>query len=309
MKFFKKTILTSMCLVFALLLSACSSGVTIDGEGDKKTTNNEQKSNLIGFSVSTLNNPFFVTLVESAKSVAEENGLELVAIDAREDVAKQASDIEDLVSRGASILLVNPVDSDSVASSVANAISNGVKVISVDRSVNGVDVSSTIASDNVLGAELATNYLLETVGEGSEVAELMGVVGASATIDRGEGFHNVADKNLNVVASQSANFDRAEGLSVMENILQANPNIKGVFSHNDEMALGALEAIGNKDIKVIGFDAIDDAISSIKDGRLFATVAQQPAEMGKIAIETAMKLIKGEEVQKNVGVEVLLVKE
>ena len=155
---------------------------------------------------------------------------------------------------------------------------------------------------------MATEYLVELVGKGAKVAELQGVPGASATVDRGKGFHEVADKDLSVVASQTANFNRTEGLNVMENILQANPDIKGVFAHNDEMALGALEAIGDKGIVVVGFDATDDAKAAIKSGKMAATIAQQPDLMGGTAVETAAKLAKGETVEASIPVEVTLIK-
>ncbi|MBE6901995.1 MAG: D-ribose ABC transporter substrate-binding protein, partial [Ruminococcaceae bacterium] len=145
--------------------------------------------------------------------------------------------------------------------------------------------------------------------EGAKVAELQGISGASAAIDRGTGFHNIADKKLDVVASQPADFDRTKGMTVMENMLQGNGDIKAVFAANDEMALGAMEAIAaaRKDVLVVGFDATDDAISSIKDGRMGATIAQQPELIGATAVETAVKLMNGEEVPKSIPVEVTLV--
>lgn len=296
-------ILLALCMVF--VLAGCSA-ITIDGEGQTK----ENAGNgSIGLSVSTLNNPFFVSLADGAKAAAKEKGVSLAVADAGDDSAKQQNDIEDLISRNISVLIVNPVDSDAVAPAVQNAISKGVKVISVDRVVNGVNVDCQIASDNVAGARMATEYLAGQIGEGAKVAELQGVPGASATIDRGAGFHEAADKTLNVVASQSANFDRAEGMSVMENILQSDGSIKGVFAHNDEMALGALQAIAatGKDIKVIGFDATDDAVNEVKAGRMMATVAQKPELMGETAVLTSIRLIAGEEVEKSLPVEVELV--
>jgi ribose transport system substrate-binding protein len=254
-----------------------------------------------------MNNPFFVTLSEGAEAEAKELGMEIVTVDAGDDTAKQASDIEDLISKNVSVLIVNPVDSDAVAPSVQDAISAGIKVISVDRVVNGVDVDCAIASDNVKGAEMATQCLVDALGEGAKVAELQGTPGASATIDRGEGFHNIADDKLDVVASQTANFNRSEGMSVMENILQADSDIQGVFAHNDEMALGAIEAIGDKDIKVVGFDATDDGIQAVKDGTMLATIAQQPDQMGKTAVDNAQKLCNGESVDKEIPVDVTLV--
>ena len=303
--------------VLALLMAAAMTvgmmgcgAVAIDGEGESKETSSsesESGSGSVGLAISTLNNPFFVKLAEGAEAAADEAGVKLITVDAGDDAAKQTSDVEDLISKNVSVLIVNPVDSDAIAPAVKDAVAKGLKVISVDRVVNGVDVDCQIASDNVAGAEMATEYLAELVGEGAKVAELQGVPGASATIDRGEGFHNVADEKLDVVLSQTANFNRAEGMTVMENILQSASDVKGVFAHNDEMALGALEAVSGKDIQIVGFDATDDAVAAVKDGKMAATVAQQPDKMGETAVNTAISLINGEDVEKSIPVEVTLV--
>ena len=302
-----KKILALMAAGTMLMTMGGCNAITIDGE---ENVREGSSGNVIGFSVSTLNNPFFVTLTEGAKKAASEKNVELVVVDAGDDAAKQTSDIEDLVSRNVGVLIVNPVDSDAVAPAVKSAMSQGIKVIAVDRGVNGVDVDCQIASDNVAGARMATEYLMELVGEGAKVAELQGVPGASATIDRGEGFHQVADKSLQVAASQTANFNRAEGMTVMENILQSDGAIKGLFAHNDEMALGAVEAVAasGKDIKIVGFDATDDAQKAVKDGKMAATVAQKPDKMGETAIGTAVKIMAGETVEKSIPVEVELIK-
>ena len=302
-----KKILALMVTGTMLVTMGGCNAITIDGE---ENVREGSSGNVIGFSVSTLNNPFFVTLTEGANKAASEKNVELVVVDAGDDAAKQTSDIEDLVSRNVGVLIVNPVDSDAVAPAVKSAMSQGIKVIAVDRGVNGVDVDCQIASDNVAGARMATEYLMELVGEGAKVAELQGVPGASATIDRGEGFHQVADKSLQVAASQTANFNRAEGMTVMENILQSDGAIKGVFAHNDEMALGAVEAVAasGKDIKIVGFDATDDAQKAVKDGKMAATVAQKPDKMGETAIETAVKIMAGETADKSIPVEVELIK-
>ncbi len=315
----KKLAAVLLASVMMLSLTACSA-VSVDGEGggtkDQKESSEDSGdgdagtgSGSIGLAVSTLNNPFFVTLSEGAKEAAAEKDAELIVVAAGDDAAKQTNDIEDLISKNISVLIVNPVDSDAVAPAVKDAVAKGIKVVSVDRVVNGVDVDCAIASDNVAGAEAATEYLVGLIGEDAKVAELQGVSGASATIDRGEGFHNVADEKLDVVSSQTANFNRSEGMTVMENMLQANSDIQGVFAHNDEMALGAVEAIGNKDILVVGFDATDDAMAAVAEGRMAATVAQKPDLMGATAVETALKLIAGESVEKEIPVEVELVTE
>ena len=145
--------------------------------------------------------------------------------------------------------------------------------------------------------------------EGIKVAELQGTSGASAAIDRSEGFHKVADSELNVVASQTANFNRTEGMSVMENMLQADGDIKAVFAANDEMALGAVEAMSGagKNVLVVGFDATDDAIAAVKAGRMAATVAQQPELIDSTAVENAVNLINGVSIPSSIPVEVTLI--
>ena len=145
--------------------------------------------------------------------------------------------------------------------------------------------------------------------EGIQVAELQGTSGASAAIDRSEGFHKVADSKLNVVASQTANFNRTEGMSVMENMLQADGDIKAVFAANDEMALGAVEAMSGagKNVLVVGFDATDDAIAAVKAGRMAATVAQQPELIDSTAVENAVNLINGVSIPSSIPVEVTLI--
>ena len=300
----KKVLALVLVLCMALSMAACR--IVIDGE---ESSVQVSANGTFGLSVSTQINPFFVSLVEGAEKQAAALGVKITVADAGDDAAKQTSDIEDLVASGISVLIVNPVDSDAVTGAVEAGKAKGVKVIAVDRAVNGVDIECQIASDNDLGAELATQYIVDTLGEGAIVAELEGVTGASAGIDRSQGFHNIADAKLKVVARQTANFARAEGMSVMENMLQANPDIQAVFAANDEMALGAMEAISGagKDIMVMGFDATDDAIASIKAGQMAGTIAQQPALIGSTAVSNALKLINGETIEKSIPVEVTLV--
>lgn len=264
----------------------------------------------IGFSVSTLNNPFFVTLNEGAEEKAAELGATLTVVDAQDNASKQASDIEDLIQQEVDLIMINPVDSEAVAAAVESANSANIPVITVDRSAAGGEVVSHIASDNTAGGEMAAEHLTSIVGEGAAVAELEGVPGSSAARERGEGFNKIAAESLDVVAKQTANFNRSEGLSVMENILQANPDIKGVFAHNDEMALGALEAIeaSGKDIAVVGFDATDDAVKAVEDGRLDGTIAQKPEMIGEMAVEAAVQSLEGEEVEASIPVELELIK-
>ena len=265
----------------------------------------------IGLSVSTLNNPFFVTLRDGAQSAADEAGAELIVSDAQNDTAQQQDDIQNFVTQQVNVILVNPVDSDAVVPAIEAANQANIPVIALDRGASGGELATTIASDNVQGGNLAGEELIRLVGSGS-VAQLEGTPGADPARDRGQGFQDAIDAQsaVEVVASQSANFDRAEGLNVAENILQANPDIAGIFAQNDEMALGAVQALGGSagdDVKVVGFDATEDALSAIQDGTMNATVAQQPAEIGSLGVENAISVINGESVEENIPVEVKLV--
>jgi ribose transport system substrate-binding protein len=290
-----------------VLMAACST----EQPGSSSETETKDGDYEIGLSISTLNNPFFVALKEGAEEQANEMDATLTVADAQNDAAKQVNDVEDMIQKGLDLILINPTDSEAVGAAVQAANDAGIPVITVDRNAETGDVVAHVASDNVGGGQLAGDYMVELVGEGQKVVELEGIPGASATRDRGQGFNEAIDGKLEVVAKQSANFDRAEGLTVMENILQDNKDIVAVFAHNDEMALGAvqaLEAAGMSDVKVIGFDATDDAVKAVEGGTMAATVAQKPAEIGKLGVEAAITHLKGETVEENIPVELELIK-
>ncbi|MFK3938250.1 ribose ABC transporter substrate-binding protein RbsB [Alkalihalobacillus sp. NPDC078783] len=295
----------------ALLLGACSTESPVSEGNDNEGTEGGSEDFTVGFSVSTLNNPFFVTLEEGAEVKASELGLDLVTVDAQDDSSKQISDVEDLIQRGVDLIVINPTDSSAVTAAIEAANNADIPVITVDRGADGGEVVTHIASDNIAGGELAGELMVELVGEGAKVAELEGIPGSSAARERGEGFNNIAADSLDVVAKQTANFDRAEGLTVMENILQGNSDIQGVFAHNDEMALGALEAIeaaGQDDIVIIGFDATTDAVEAVGNDRMAGTVAQQPTIIGYEALEAANSVLNGEDVEDFIPVDLELIK-
>lgn len=299
-----------LLLFFSLLVFTAGCSMESPGSDSGEESSGESDGDgtvKIGVSISTLNNPFFVTLRDSIEELAEEKEYELEIVDAQDDSAKQVNDIEDLVQQDVDYLIVNPTDSSAVSSSVETANAEDIPVITIDRSVESGEVAAFIASDNVEGGELGAQYIVDELGEGAKVAELEGVPGASATRERGEGFQNVAEESLEVVTSQTANFNRSEGLDVTQNILQANSDIQAIFAHNDEMALGALEALSDENVIVIGFDGTDDARNSVENGGLEATVAQQPDLMGEEAINTVEQLENGETVEEEIKVELELV--
>jgi len=267
-------------------------------------------SGKVGLIVSTLNNPFFVTLKEGAEEKAAELGLELVVLDSQNDAATELSNMEDLVTQGVDVILINPTDSDAVGNAIKAANAKEIPVITLDRGANAGDVVTHIASDNVAGGVMAGEYVVELLGGQGKVVELEGIAGTSAARDRGQGFNDaIGASSIEVVAKQVADFDRTKGLSVMENILQAQPEIDAVFAHNDEMALGALKAIesAGKNIIVVGFDATDDAVKAVEDGKMAATVAQQPSLIGALGVESAKKVMDGSTLEAFVPVALKLV--
>jgi len=288
------------------LLAACS---LEPPEWAKSTKEMDIEDITIGLSVSTLNNPFFVSLKDGIIAAAEENGMKTIVVDAQDDSATQVSGVEDLIQQGVDILLINPTDSAAISTAVEYANSVGIPVITLDRSSDSGDVVTLVASDNEAGGQMAAEYITELLGENAIVAELEGTPGASATRERGAGFHSIADEKLQIISKQTGDFDRTQGLNVMENMIQGNGSIQAVFAHNDEMALGALEAISSagKDLIVIGFDGIDDALASIRNGHLTATVAQQPVLMGEMAVQAAVDYIQGKEVEKVIAAPLKLV--
>nr|2IOY_A Chain A, Periplasmic sugar-binding protein [Caldanaerobacter subterraneus subsp. tengcongensis]2IOY_B Chain B, Periplasmic sugar-binding protein [Caldanaerobacter subterraneus subsp. tengcongensis] len=266
----------------------------------------------IGLVISTLNNPFFVTLKNGAEEKAKELGYKIIVEDSQNDSSKELSNVEDLIQQKVDVLLINPVDSDAVVTAIKEANSKNIPVITIDRSANGGDVVCHIASDNVKGGEMAAEFIAKALKGKGNVVELEGIPGASAARDRGKGFDEAIAKypDIKIVAKQAADFDRSKGLSVMENILQAQPKIDAVFAQNDEMALGAIKAIeaaNRQGIIVVGFDGTEDALKAIKEGKMAATIAQQPALMGSLGVEMADKYLKGEKIPNFIPAELKLI--
>lgn len=294
--------------IIALLLVLILVVASLAGCQTKEETSGSQKLALI---VSTLNNPFFVTLKEGAKAKAKEMGVELIVLDSQNDSARELSNVEDLLTQGVDLILINPTDSDAVGNAIKTANKKDIPVITLDRGASSGDVVTHVASDNIAGGVMAGEYIVELLDGKGKVIELEGIAGTSAARDRGEGFNKAIEaSSIQVVAKQVADFDRTKGLSVMENILQAQAEIDAVFAHNDEMALGALKAIevSGRNIIVVGFDATDDAVNSVKAGEMSATVAQQPEMIGSLGVENAMKTLKGEQLKSYIPVDLMLIK-
>ncbi|MFF1651768.1 substrate-binding domain-containing protein [Streptomyces sp. NPDC058255] len=266
----------------------------------------------LGLSLSTLNNPFFVQIKAGAQQEAKKLGADLTVTDAQNDASQQANQLQNFTSSGLGSIIVNPVDSDAAGPAVRAANKAGIPVVGVDRGVNKADTAALVASDNIAGGELGAKALAEKLGGKGKIVILQGLAGTSASRERGAGFAEglKAYPGIQVVAQQPADFDRTKGLDVMTNLLQAHPDIQGVFAENDEMALGAIKALGSKagkSVSVIGFDGTPDGLTAVKAGTLYASVAQQPKELGRIAVENALKAAEGKKVEKTVKVPVKVV--
>ncbi|HGN0352767.1 TPA: ribose ABC transporter substrate-binding protein RbsB [Proteus mirabilis] len=287
----------------ATLLSVVALSATISANALAKES--------IALVISTLNNPFFVTMKDSAQKEADKLGYDLVVLDSMDNPAKELANVQDLTVKGTRLMLINPTDSDAVGNAVLMANKAKIPVVTLDRVANKGEVVSHVASDNRLGGKMAGDYIAEKVGNDAKVIQLEGIAGTSASRERGEGFKQAVDAHkLNILASQPADFDRTKGLNVMQNLLTANPSVQVVFAQNDEMALGALRALqtaGRTDVLVVGFDGTNDGIKAVNRGVLGATIAQRPDQIGIIGIQTADKILKGEKVDPTIPVELELV--
>jgi len=255
--------------------------------------------------VSTLNNPFFVTMKDGAEAKAKELGYKLIVLDSQNDPSKELSNIEDLTVRGVKAILLNPADSDAAANAIRMVNRAKIPVLTLDRGASRGEVVTHIASDNVAGGEMAGQFIVDKVGADAKVIQLEGLAGTSAARERGEGFMKAVEaSNIQLLASQPADFDRTKGLNVMENLLAGNPEVQAVFAQNDEMALGALRAVqaAGKDVLIVGFDGTDDGVAAVNRGLLGATVAQQPDLIGSLGVEMAVKALNGEQIEKTVAV-------
>ncbi|MGP3635877.1 ABC transporter permease/substrate-binding protein [Streptomyces sp. 24-1644] len=268
----------------------------------------------VGMSLSTLNNPFFVQMKAGAQAEAKAAGIDLTVTDAQNDASQQANQLQNFTSSGMKSIIVNPVDSDAVGPGVRSANKADIPVIAADRGVNKADTATLVASDNVAGGRLAAKALADKLGGKGSIVILQGTAGTSASRERGAGFAEgiKAYPGIKVVARQPADFDRTKGLDVMTNLLQSHADVTGVFAENDEMALGAVKALGSKagkSVTVVGFDGTPDGLKAVEAGTLYASVAQQPKELGRIAVRNAVRAAQGKEVDSMVKVPVKVVTE
>jgi ribose transport system substrate-binding protein len=289
----------------ALLAAACG------GREAPPSSTAEAEAPRVALVLKTLNSPFFIDMEKGAQEAAKRLGVNLTvqAAEREVDVDKQMQIIENLIQTGVKVLAVTPSGSKEIVPAIAKANAAGIRVVVVDTRVDpraaadgGIKVDTYIGSDNYEGGKMAGAFLLQATGGKASVGVLEGIPGHETGDQRLRGFKDAVKdaRGVKVVASQTANWERDQGFTVFQNMLEAHPEIDAVFSCNDMMALGAVEAIAARGrtgtIKVVGYDAVEDARKAIQEGTMLASVAQFPSEMGKAAVESADKLLKGQAV-------------
>ena len=297
--------------VFVAGLSwACNRG---DGAGDAPS---------VALVLKTLNSPFFIELEAGARQAADSLGIELVvqAPDREIDVERQMQIIENLLQTGIDVLTLTPSGSREIVSAIAEANQAGVPVVIVDTRADAqalaaaqATIATFIGSDNVDGGRIAGRFVAEALGGQGRVAVVEGIPGHETGDSRLRGFREVIAEHpgISIVASQTANWERDQAFNVTQNMLQSHSDLQAIFAANDMMALGAVEAIAaagrTRDVLVVGFDALDEARQAIREGRMAATIAQHPRDMGRLAIESAWSILQGDTVpaEQPVGIELV----
>ena len=251
-------------------------------------------------SVPSLTFPFFVHMLKEIKDEATKLGVKTIDSDGQNSAPKQTADVEAAIVQGVQGIVISPSDVNAMAPALATAVENNVPVVTIDRRVDGVEgILAHVGADNVKGGEAQGEWLLAAYPDGAKIINLQGQPGASPAIDRNKGLHNVLDQHKDkyqIVAEQTANFARDQGLSVTESILagmQDPPDV--IIAANDDMALGALEAVksrGLNDIKIVGFDALPEALASVRDGGLAGTVEQFPGGQSRKAVQILVDYVQ-----------------
>ena len=290
--------------VLFLLFAFCFTSACNRGQEQSKTSGPR-----VALVLKTLNNPFFIDMQKGAEEAAQRLGINLIvqAAEREVDVEKQMQIIENLIQAQVNALCITPSGSKEIIPSIAKANQANIPVLILDTRVDenaareaGIELATFIGSDNYQGGLIAGRHLVEQFAGKAKVAILEGIPGHETGDARMRGFHDAIKEapGIEVIASQTANWERDQGFNVFQNLLQAHHDLDALFACNDMMALGAIEAIAAAGktgrIKVVGFDAVDDARTAIQAGAMLASVAQFPADMGRLAIENAVKVIQGE---------------
>ncbi|MDA8425228.1 MAG: D-ribose ABC transporter substrate-binding protein [Treponema sp.] len=257
-----------------------------------------QGKKLIAIITASLDNPFFVTMAQTAKATAEKLGYDTWVVSHNDNVDTQNTLFDNAIAKHAAAIILDNAGADATIAAIQKAKDAGIPTFCVDREINAKGVAiSQIVSNNFQGATIGATYFAKLMGQEGNYVELTGKDSDTNAHVRSDGYHSILDKfsGLKMVAQQTANWDQNQGYSVMQTILQAHPDIKGVICGNDTMAVGAqaaLLAAGRGDVIVTGFDGSPDAATSIMKGQMKATVLQPIVNLSKMAVEQADKYLK-----------------
>jgi ribose transport system substrate-binding protein len=261
-----------------------------------------QKQVTLAYTVPTLNSEFFVTMGKGAQQAAKDFGAKLLYQGANLDVNAQIKQVEDFIQQKVDVLLIQGADSAGIVTALDLAQKANIPVVTSGDKPKGGKIRVHIGFNNYETGEIAAGFIAKALNGKGNVVELIGRLGTETGRQKSEGVRRGFAKfaGLKLVASQPANFERATAVTVMENILQAQPSIDGLYAANDDMALGAVQAMKAanrlKGVVIVGTDGIDDAVDAIKRGEMAATIATPPFRQGYIAAETAIRLARGQPV-------------
>ncbi|GLI56515.1 D-ribose ABC transporter substrate-binding protein [Propionigenium maris DSM 9537] len=263
----------------------------------------------IGMVLSNLENPFFKEMEDGALERARRDNVSVEVVSAEDSPVRELQEIRRFIDEKVDVLIVNPTNSHAVSRGVILANEAGIPVITLDREAVRGDVASHIGSNNLLGGNLAAGYLKENLDRGAKIVELQGNTETTASLNRSRGFEQGSLGELRIILRENADFKREHSYEIMKRVLREEIDVDGVFAHNDESALGALRAVeeSGRDVVVVGFDGTDEAEEAIIQGRLDATVKQNPYEMGYMGVESAIKLTKKQWVNRKIDVGVYLI--
>lgn len=292
-------------LACAAMVASMAVGCGIaDKDAKKESKSSESEGKVkIGITLYSLKNEFTVRIANAAEKKAEELGAELVVYDGNYDPSTQISQVETMISDGCKGIILNPQDAEACAPCVDKAVEAGIPIVGVNTRVESDKLTSYVGSQDVTAGEMEMQKIADTLDGKGKIVIIEGPMGQSAQIERRQGIQNVLDKypDIEVLAEKTANWSRSEGMTVMENWLQAFDQIDAIVAENDEMALGAKEAVkaAGKDIPAVGVDGITDALGAVENGDLLVSIFQDGAGQGSKAVEVLMDAINGKDVEEN----------
>ena len=305
----KKKKLWKLALVMAavLVMTACGStgGSTdvADNGSDANEANTEENSFTIGFANTSQDTPFFAMMTPIIEEYGKGKGIEVISVNADNDVVKQNQDIQDLVIRGVDLLIVNPVNEDGISAGIQACTDAGIPVVTIDKSVRDGN-TVWVGRDNQTMGRLVGERLIELLGGEDAtgvVLEIQGSAGSTTMMARRDGFHEALENapGLQIVSSSYSDFDRSKAIPATQDLLQAHQNVVAIFGHNDDMALGAAQVVqeqGLENVLVTGVDGLMEAVLRIQDGGYAVTASNDPVLLSHMAVDVAIKILNGETV-------------